>query len=114
MTKYVLKIYQFFSNLDSSISGAQLSPVISVPFVDNIGIELTWPMTATGTIAVNASIDGATFQPLPGLTPTSPSGSNTGTLINLNQFPFPYLQISFTKSGSSTGLINGWISGKAI
>lgn len=91
---------------------------------DNVGLEISWTGTPTGTITINGSISAAfiqpgntnagTFYPLtfsPGL--TQPSGSAGGYLVDLNQVPFPVINVSYTNS-SGTGTLNVYIVSKDL
>lgn len=80
------------------------SNVMMVENIDNMGLEVTWTGTPTGTISVLCSNSGAsfyslTFSPVLG----QPAGSAGGYLIDLNQLPFKYVAIQYTNaSGSGT------------
>lgn len=88
--------------------------IIDVTLMDDLGLELTWTGTPTGTIEIMASVSGATFYALtfdPVL--AQPAGSASGYLIDLEQFPFRYLMIKYTNA-SGSGSITAWLSGKDI
>ncbi len=71
---------------------------------DNIGLQIIFTGTMVGVLTVNCSIDNVHFDPLtfnPAL--SQPAGSNLRYLIDLNQLPFPYFNVSYTNaSGSGT------------
>lgn len=76
--------------------------------VDNGGIEISWTGTPTGTITIQCSISNVTYYSLT-FTPalTQPAGAAGGYLIDLNQIPFPWVQISYTNA-TGTGVLNAW------
>lgn len=66
---------------------------------DNIGLQITWTGTPTGTIAVLGSNDDTTYYALtfqPAL--AQPAGAVGGYLVSINQFPFPYMKVRFTST----------------
>jgi hypothetical protein len=82
--------------------------------LDNIGIQVDWTGTPTGTIAVFASIDNVNFHAFtfnPAL--SQPAGSAGGYLISLNQVPFPYVYLQYTNS-TGTGVLNAFLSAKDL
>lgn len=87
------------------MTGDLTSTQLAVQYFNNVGLEITWTGTPTGTIAVNGSNSGTTFYALtfsPVL--TQPAGSAGGYLIDLNQFPFAYFNVTYTHS-SGTGTL---------
>lgn len=89
-------------------------PGQNVQNLDNLGLEISWTGTPTGTITVLGSNSGTTFYALtfnPAI--TQPAGSAGGYLINLNQFPWPWLQVKYTNA-SGTGTLNAWLYGKDL
>ncbi len=81
---------------------------------DNLGLQVDWTSTAIGVFEVLGSIDGITFHALtfdPVL--TQPAGASGGYIINLNQFPWPWLQVKYTNA-SSTGVLNVWLFSKDL
>lgn len=90
------------------------SQTFNLQNLDNIGLQVEWTGTPTGTIEVMCSINNITFYALT-FDPTlaQPSGSASGYLINLNQVPFPYLKVRYTNS-SGVGVLNVWLSGKDL
>lgn len=73
--------------------------------IDNIGLEVTWTGTPTGTFQVMVSNSGINFYALtfnPAL--TQPSGTAGGYAIDLNQLPFKYLMLQYTNASGSGAL----------
>lgn len=113
MSKNVLNSRQIMTNGDMSQTSIS-SDVINVLYLDNIGLQIEWTGTATGTITVQASIDGTTYYALtfdPAL--AQPAGSASGYLVSLNQLPYKYFKVVYTKS-SGTGTMNVYCSIKEV
>jgi len=118
------KINQYWLIQNGVMSGT--STINSTPqYVfnqDNLGLEVSWTGTPTGTITVLGSISqqfqdaGATatfysFTFGPAL--PQPAGSGGSFLVNLNQVPFPYIKVSYTNV-SGSGTLNVFLSGKDL
>lgn len=78
------------------------SNILEVSRMDNIGIELNWTGTPTGTIQVLTSISGLnwpaiTFDPAIG----QPAGSAAYEGIGITQYDFKYLMLLYTNSSGS-------------
>lgn len=77
--------------------------------MDNIGLEVTWTGTPTGTFSVLGSNSGINFYTLtfnPVL--SQPSGSAGGMGIDINQFPWKYILLKYVNSsGSGTLTVYG-------
>lgn len=88
---------------------------------DNAGLEVTWTGTPTGTISVLGSVSAAfpsvavpTFYSLTFNPPLSqPIGAAGGYLIDLNQFPFPFLEVEYVNI-SGSGTLNVYLFGKDL
>jgi hypothetical protein len=77
--------------------------ILGIRQMDNVGLELTWTGTPTGTITVQVSNSGLVFYPLtfnPAL--AQPSGSAGGYVIALEGIPFQYMYLQYVNS-SGTG-----------
>jgi hypothetical protein len=73
----------------------------------NVGLDVRFVGTMAGTLTVNCSNDGVVFTALtfnPAI--TQPSGSSLNFLVNLNNLPFRYVQVSYTNSTGSGTLIS--------
>jgi hypothetical protein len=79
------------------------SQILEKSRMDNIGIELAWTGTPTGTISVLVSVSGINF---PALTfpINQPAGSAGTTALSLNQLPFKYFMLQYTNA-SGSGLL---------
>lgn len=124
-------VFNIFKNIavsGSASAGAATftSSVTSNIYRDNIGYQINFTGGPTGVIQFNGSND---YNPqLP--QSANPQGSSTnGTwftfasasmgsvvspyALNINQFPFAFLQCQFI-SGTSSGVLTGWISTKSL
>lgn len=106
--------------VDGDMSGNLTSDPISAQFQDNIGLQVEWTGSPSGTFAVEASINWderlqtgsfyeLTFNPVL----ADAEGSASGYLINLNQLPFSYYRLAYT-SLSSSGTLNVYATSKEI
>lgn len=87
--------------------------IFGISVMDNIGIELTWTGTPTGTFQVMVSNSGINFYPLtfsPSL--TQPAGSAGGNAIALIGIPFRYAFVQYTNA-SGTGTVTEYNQSKA-
>lgn len=85
------------------------SNIVDVSKMDNLGLEITWTGTPTGTIEIMFSNSGINFYPLT-FNPVlgQPAGSASGYGIDLSEYPFKYLMIKYTNaSGSGTLTVYG-------
>jgi hypothetical protein len=78
------------------------SQIIDKQEYDNIGLELSWTGTPTGTIQIMASNSGINFYGL-SFSPliSQPAGSAGGYLISLNQHPWRYFMVQYTNTSGS-------------
>ena len=81
------------------------SQIIDVSTMDNIGLEVNYTGTPTGTFTVNGSISGLNFYALT-FTPslTQPAGSAGGYLVNISVYALKYFLLEYTNS-SGTGVL---------
>lgn len=88
--------------------------ILEIARMDNVGLELTWTGTPTGTIQVFCSNSGINFYSLtfnPAL--AQPAGSASGYLIDLNQVPFKFIYIQYTNA-SGSGIITCYGQNKDV
>lgn len=114
-----------FQNINAGDMSANITSVVTnIQFLDNVGVELDWTGTPTGTVNVQVSVSYA--QDAEGnvtnagtwnnvaLNPSiSIAGSAGSQYIDLNQLAAPWVRIVYTFS-SGTGALNGYISAKEI
>lgn len=91
--------------LSGSMTGtaALYSNIFEVSRMDNIGLEFNWTGTPNGTFQVFGSISGSNFYDIGASLPAA-TGSASGFLLNLNQYPYKYFYIKYTNA-SSTGAL---------
>lgn len=81
--------------------------ILCLERIDNVGLEVSWTGTPTGTLTYICSNSGKNFFPIT-LTTTQPSGSAGGFGVNLNQLPYKYFMVQYTNaSGSGVLSITG-------
>ena len=98
----------------AAMGAASYSNIIDLSLLDNVGLEVTWTGTAIGVISVMGSCSGVNFYALtfdPVL--TQPAGASGGYLIDLNQFPFRWIQIQYAAT-SSTGALTVYATAKDL
>lgn len=85
------------------------SQIIDISRMDDIGLEVTWTGTPTGTFEVDVSDSGVNFYALtfnPVL--NQPAGSASGYFVNLTQLAAKYILLKYTNaSGSGTLTVYG-------
>lgn len=76
--------------------------ILDVSRMDNDGLEISWTGTPTGTITYWAGVSGiaANFFQIT-LATNQPAGSAGAFGVNLNQYPYKYLQLQYTNSSGS-------------
>lgn len=88
--------------------------IVDTTIKDNLGIELTWTGTPTGTITVMCSNSGSAFYSLTFSPPLAqPAGSADGYLISLTQVPFKYIFVQYVNA-SGSGSLTAWLQTKDI
>ena len=90
------------------------SPVSTISSQHNIGLDIRFAGTMTGTLSVQCSNDGVTFTSLT-FTPalSQPAGSSLNYLVDCNQVPFQYLQVVYTNS-SGSGTLTSILTSKDL
>lgn len=85
------------------------SQILEQSRMDNIGLEVNWTGTPTGTFSVMVSNSGINFYALTfNPTLTQPTGSASGIAVNLNQLPFKYVMLKYVNaSGTGTLTVYG-------
>lgn len=113
-SKKVLPVYPLIINGAMTGTATITSTPTNIQNLDNVGIQVSWTGTPTGTISVLCSVDGVQYDSLT-FTPTlaQPAGSAGSYLINLNQLPFPMVEVQYTNT-SGTGVFNASIFGKDL
>lgn len=110
--------------LRAEMSQNQESIKTNVQFMDNIGLQVKWDATdGVGIIRVKGSnnwdphllvgdFESLTFNPAL----AQPSSDSDGYLIDLQQFPFSWLMLTYEAVTPDTGpsLIECWLTAKEI
>lgn len=115
MSKKVLPKFAMFGADGGDMSAAAVtSAVTTVEFIDNIGLEINWVgTTPVGTIKIQHSNDNILWIDYDFGSSISVSGDTGSHTVNINQQPFTYIRVVYTK-GSGIGAIFATISGKEI
>lgn len=82
------------------------SQIIDLSKMDNIGLEVAWSGTPTGTFSIMVSNSGKNFNALtfnPVL--AQPAGAAGGMAVDINQLPFKYLMLQYVNV-SGSGILN--------
>lgn len=110
-SKNFLPVYPVITAGD--MSGDLTSSVTDIRYTDDVGIQLTWTGTPTGTFDVEVSTDRINWVPL--TLPSSPVASGSAGSIYLDLFALsaPYIRTTYTAGGGS-GTLTANIVAKAI
>jgi len=123
MRKSNLLKFQNIVNGDMSQSSIT-SAVSNIEFLDNIGLQLVFTGTPTGTFSVELSIDyqqdqqgnvinAGTWTPMSfSITPVA-SGAAGSVYIDINQISAPWMRVKYTKT-SGTGTLQGYLTAKMV
>lgn len=98
------------------MSGDVTGPAVQMSFMDNVGIQVKWTGTPTGTLDVQVSLDPMNlgWQSVPfSPTPTQPAGSSGTDWYEVNQSPAAYVRLIYTRM-SGTGTLNAKIAIKSV
>jgi hypothetical protein len=90
------------------------SQIMEISRMDNMGLEVTWTGTPTGTFQVMVSNSGINFYALtfsPAL--AQPAGSGGGYAVDLNQLPFKFVMLQYANS-SGTGVLTVYCQDKDL
>src|SRR5574343_69406 len=106
---------------DLSLSASFISEITNVKYLDNIGLQVSWAGTSpVGQLYVDISSDNVNIDTeivnwteLDFGSPATVSGNTGSGLININQVPFTWMRVRYTRS-SGTGTMNINISAKMV
>ena len=117
---------QKFQNIVSGDMSQSLitSKISNIEFLDNIGIQLVWTGTPTGTFSVELSVDyqqdqqgnvlnAGTWTPMTFSSTPVASGAAGNIYIDINQISAPWMRVKYTKT-SGTGTLQGWLTAKMV
>jgi hypothetical protein len=127
-------LLKFHSIEDGNMSAATItSPVTSLAYLDDIGVQFNWSGSPVGTFSVEVSIDyaqdlnanvtnsghwtpllfsywdGASFV----TSATIPTSVGSPIYLDLALMSAPWIRLKYTK-GSSTGTLQAWITAKRL
>ncbi len=120
-------IYQLITN-GVMASTSQINSIVqNIQNFDNLGMEVSWTGTPVGTLTINGCVNNgpsgtlySATSPIPAANAltfspvlTQPAGAAGGYIIDLNQYPFPWLQVQYVNS-SGSGTLNVWIFQKDL
>jgi hypothetical protein len=93
------------------------SQILDVSRMDSLGLELDWTGTPTGTLALLASVSGASWADVTALftTPaiTNPAGGASTTLGGYKQYEYKYFLMKYTNA-SGAGSLTGYLQVKDL
>lgn len=113
-------IDRFQSIVSGDMSGNLTSSFSDIRFMDNLGLQIKWTSAnAVGVLTVECS---NSYQPDKNIAGTwvaltfspalsQPASNNGDFLVNLNQLPYAYMRVVYTRT-SGTGTLNVWVQGK--
>lgn len=111
--------------IDAASMGASVTSTLAfVQYQDNVGIQLNWTGTPTGTFTVQVSVDHAqdtlgnvtvagNWVTLTLSASITAAGSADTAYIDLNQLSAPWARVVYTRT-SGTGTLNGYITAKGV
>jgi len=114
-----------FQNItNGAMSGNITSPATNIQFMDDIGVQLNFTGTPTGTFQIQVSIDYAQDAEgniqnagnwIPINLPSSPvaSGGSGFIYIDLNMLSAPWIRVVYIAS-SGVGVLNSFLTGKEV
>lgn len=109
--------YQLITN--ASMAGNVTSSPTDVQYSDNIGIQLVFTGTPTGTFFIQGSVNyderlgTGDWSNLKFSLDPAANGSADNHLINLNQIPYKKIRVFYSRT-SGSGTLNGWIMKRMI
>jgi len=118
-----LKQYQLVKNGDMS-QASITSPVTNIANLDNIGIQLNFTGSPTGTFQIQISADynqdyqgnvenPGNWVPMVFSTPPVASGSAGSVYLDIAELSAPWIRVVYVRA-SGSGSLQAWITGKMI
>lgn len=80
---------------------------------DNVGLQIRWTGDPTGTITIQATINGTDYEDLTLTGLVQPAGTDGSIIGYLNQLPYRKVRVKY-ENASGTGVLNIWIMSKMI
>ena len=110
MSRIATKTIDIFSSAD--MSGTLTSQSVPVQYESNIGIQLVFTGSPTGTFTVQASNDNLNWETMTfSEGAISASGSGSSHALSVKGFGFKWIRVVYTFS-SGTGVLNGNLTAK--
>lgn len=109
--KSIIKPYHLM--VDGDMSGNLTSDSVDVTYTDNVGFQLTFTGTPTGTFSCEGTVDEVSWSPLSFSSTPTASGAADTHLFNINQIPYKKLRVKYTRT-SSTGTLNVYVMSKGL
>lgn len=95
------------------MSGSLTSSVTNINFLDNIGIQLIFTGSPTGTFSVEVSNDNTSWTALSLSPAPAASGSAGNQYIDLNQLSAAWIRTKYTRT-SGSGSLTAYLSAKEV
>lgn len=118
-------LYRFQNIVNGDMSLTSItSKITNLQFLDNVGLQLVFTGSPTGTFDVEVSasyeqdslgnvINAGTWTPIT-LSPVPEATGSAGNIyIDINQTSSPWIRVVYTK-GSGSGTLNSFITAKAV
>lgn len=106
-----------------NIATSKTSVGVHVLFSDNIGIQVIWTGTPTGTFGMEVSntatvgadgtVSGGTWSTYTLTSPPAPSGSSSSGIIPINQLPYAFMRLTYT-AVSGAGNLTAVLTAKPV
>jgi len=88
-------------------------PVTNIQYLDNVGLQLVFTGTPTGTFFVDLSLDQTNWTPITFSASPVASGSAGNIYLDMNQLSAPYIRVRYVAS-SGAGSLNAMITSKQV
>lgn len=89
------------------------SPVVSLLTTDDVGLQLIWTGTPTGTFDVQVSCDNANWTSVTLSPAPAAAGSASNAYVDLSLLSAPYMRVVYTKT-SGTGSLTIYLAAKEL
>jgi len=109
--KNIIKPFHLLT--DGDMSGNLTSDSVDVTYTDNVGFQLTFTGTPTGTFSCEGTIDETNWSALSFSSTPQAVGTADTHLLNINQIPYKKLRVKYTRT-SGTGTLNVYVMSKGL
>lgn len=112
--KKTLDSYLLITNGVMTSTNTLTSVATFIANLDNIGLQVVWTGTPTGTLSVLVSPDDVSYDALTFNPPlTQPAGAGGRYWVNMSQLASFYIKVQYVNA-SGTGVLNVKICGKDL